>query len=303
MIIIRISEGLGNQMFQYAFARALSLRRGHELLLDTSYFNKYAEVEVNGQKVRREFGLAHFNIKGRLAGEEQIAELKSKQVQDPLWLRALRRITGTKRPYYREHAFREDISRFNPWLLHVRQDAYIEGYFTSEDFFRDHKDAIRQDFSFVNQPDATNRRWIEKMSRPNAVVVSLRRREFVGLGMFDVCTLDGYFYPAVEAMARKIENPEFYVFSDDNDWAAEHFRPMYPCHYMSHNYPDFYEDLRLMSHCPNHIIPNSTFSWWAAWLAERPGSQIIAPETWLNTTEVDYSHVIPARWEKLENGT
>src|SRR5581483_8329275 len=109
------------------------------------------------------------------------------------------------------------------------------------------------------------------------------------------------FYDACDLMREKVKNAVFYIFSDDNDWAKQNFSIQDEHYFVTHNYPDFYEDFRIVQNCRHHIIPNSTFSWWGAWLCDNKDKIVIAPEIWLNSKELDYSYFLPKEWLKVRN--
>ena len=110
-----------------------------------------------------------------------------------------------------------------------------------------------------------------------------------------------YYNDGLNAMSELLKNMQVFIFSDDNEYVTRNFKLPFEHEFVTHNFPDFYEDLRLMTHCKHHIIPNSTFSWWAAWLAQHEGKKIIAPKIWLNSDTIDYSTLIPEDWIKIEN--
>lgn len=291
MIIVRIFQGLGNQMFQYAFARALSLRNHVSFKLDTSYFDLYSE--------HRQYGLNRFNIIENLATNEEIYIIRNGIKTNRIHNYFFRRLLALK-PYYKQPYLLENLSHFDKNLLKINSDTYIEGYFTSELYFHDFAEQIRGDFSFKKEPDETNSRLICEMQKENSVCISIRRGDFVNNPMHDVCDL-GYYHGAVDLIKERVNNLSLYIFSDDMAWVQQHFRPDVTHRFITHNFPDFYEDFRLMQNCKHHIIPNSTFSWWAAWLCRNPNKIVIAPQRWLNTKDIDYSHYLPYSWTKIKN--
>jgi hypothetical protein len=101
-------------------------------------------------------------------------------------------------------------------------------------------------------------------------------------------------------LSETVTDPHFFIFSDDPAWAKEHLRLSHPVTHVTHNTAGKdYEDLRLMASCRHHIIANSSFSWWGAWLARDPEQIVIAPRRWLNQPEIDTTGATPARWIRL----
>lgn len=295
MIISRIFQGLGNQFFQYAFGRAMALRNGTRLKVDTSFYEN-AEVTQFGYTYKRNFEISRYNVKLEEATAHEIGVFKGKQMPS-----FLQRVEFKLFPAHRPQVIKEDLSVFSPELNKLRGNLFLDGYFTSEEFFKDHASVIRKEFTLKNSMNAENQQWAAQMQGCTSVCISLRLTDFLHNPLHNVCSLD-YYYNGLKEI-EKLVGPDMTVFiwSDDNDWTREHFKPPYTCHYMTHNYPDFHEDLRLMTYCKHHVIPNSTFSWWAAWLGEHEDQVVIAPERWLNSTEVEYGHVIPQRWHKIKN--
>jgi hypothetical protein len=292
-------------MFQYAFGRAAALRNGTEFKMDLSWFDKPRH---------RSYGLSRFNIVATAATGKEIAHLL---YRDRTAAGRRLRLLGQKlRPRYRRNFVREDLSRFDPNLLRVGPDAYVWGYFGSEDYFRDAAGTIRKELSVKGEASGANAEMIRRVEDCESVCLSVRRGDFVGNPLYDVCGPD-YFARAAEHVAARAAGAHVFVFCDDNAWARANLKLAMPHTFVTHNFPDFYEDLRLMTHCKHHVIPNSTFSWWAAWLADKPGKIVVAPGRWLNlealndqryadlveqwcpSGTMDLSHVYPEGWMTL----
>lgn len=291
MIIARIFQGLGNQMFQYAYVRALSLRNRVQFKLDITYF-----IDNSGH---RQYGLNRFNIRENIATPEEIYIIKNgikpNRIHNYFFRKGL-----LFKPYYKQPYVAEHLSRFDQNLLKINSDTYIEGYFTSEIYFKDFASQIREDFTFKSLPNEKNKEFINQMALENSVCLSIRRGDFVNNPLHDVCSLN-YYHDAVKCMMEKVENIRLYIFSDDINWVQQNFIPDAPHTFVVHNRPDFYEDFRLMQHCRHHIIPNSTFSWWAAWLGSCPEKIVVAPERWLNSSDIEYRHYLPDNWLRIKN--
>ena len=286
MIIVKLFQGFGNQMFQYAFARSLSLRYGKEVKFDLSWYTENSK--------HRAFVLDRLKVQYECATEKEIYDVKTCNGRNFFEYRwnLLRNICV---PYYRKSIIKESLETcFDKNLLKTNSNSYIEVYFASELYFNDYAEEIKKDFAFRYQPSEINHEKMQQMQQRNSVCLSIRRGDFLQHTIHNVCGLD-YFYRSIEYLSQKIADPYFYIFSDDNAWVEEHFKTDFPYEFVTHNYPDFIEDFRLMQACKHHIIPNSTFSWWAAWLAEQEDSIIIAPNKWLNTDSIDYSKVVPLR--------
>jgi hypothetical protein len=308
MVIVSVHHGIGNQMFQYAYARALSLRHGVTCKLDVSWCQLPSR--------HRDYGLDRFHIALAVASPGEVARVLYKD-RPAVVRRAL--LLGNKlRPNYRRNFVHEDLSRFDPKLLEVRGDAYVYGYFGTERYFSDAAKAVRSELTVKGPVSPANAEVIARMADCQSVCLSVRRGDFVGHPLYDVCGPD-YFERAADAVAARVPQPHFFVFSDDNAWVRANLGLKHPHTFVAHNYPDFYEDLRLMTHCRHYVIPNSTFSWWGAWLSRASAPVVVAPERWLNlealklpryaefvrewcsTGTIDLSDVYPRGWMTVAN--
>lgn len=273
MVIVKLYGGLGNQLFQYAAARALAIRNESLLKLDAS-----SGFERDFYK--RRYSLNHFNIPENFASPQEIAAAM----------------------HVREKHF-----HYDPGFCSLRGDVYLDGYWQSEKYFKPIEDTIRQELSVRRPLGRVNQRIADEMAATSSVCVHLRRLHGIsgsqvdvrGVNIHGAASLD-YYYRCIERLTQTIKDPHFFVFSDDPGWARENLRLPYPTMLIAHNGPDNdYEDLRLMSLCKHHIIANSTFSWWGAWLNPRKDKMVFVPERWFNESEHDTRDLIPESWVRI----
>ncbi len=289
MIITQLSGGLGNQMFQYAIGRRLSLLHGCKLKLDLTNYRLYPE---------RKFELSNFAVSYEVASVSDIALFK------PLGKRALimslpRRVLNPGR--YR--IYRERHYHFDPEVLNCGDDMYLEGNWQSYKYFNEIADIIRKDFSLKDPLDSQNADLMESISMSNAISVHFRRGDYVSdawardtLGVCD----SAYYKSAIDYIVRRVEGPAFYLFSDDPDWVLSHVKWEVPFHVVQHNSSaSGWLDMQLMSRCRHHIIANSTFSWWAAWLSPFADKLVLAPNLWFQSKDRDARDLIPSEWTRL----
>ncbi len=292
MVISNIIGGLGNQMFQYAAARALALRHGTSLRLDVSGFANYTLHQ--GFELQRVFDCA-------------IEEASAAEVRKTLGWQAspkVRRILS--RPGFSWLRRRELVVEpyFNYWpgFEAVPNDCYLIGYWQSEKYFAGHEATIREDFTFRRPLQARNEELAAAMRDTNSVSLHIRRGDYAKnpktLATHGLCSLD-YYGAAVKYIAERVASPTFFVFSDDISWAQENLKMVSPCEFIGHNQrADSYIDMQLMSACKHHISANSSFSWWGAWLNPNPQKIVVAPRGWFaNGTAVD--DLIPDGWIRL----
>lgn len=288
MIITHIYGGLGNQMFQYAVGRQLSLKLNVPLKFDISDFARYP---------LRKYELHHLNIIGDVASSAEVAQYKPhpSPLQRVLarWL-PLRKGAG----YVGETRF-----TFDPSIISLGDNHYLEGYWQSEKYFTNIADQIRQDFTPKGEPDGENARMLSDIKGQTAISVHVRRGDYVSnakTNQFHGTTPIEYYQQAANRIQASVKDPTFYVFSDDPTWVQENIKFQANTIYVTQNGGDrSYEDLRLMRHCQHHIIANSTFSWWGAWLGEHTGQIVVAPKEWFKTESQDDRDLVPGRWLRI----
>ncbi len=288
-----LNGGLGNQMFQYAAGRALALRRNAPLRLDISGFASY--------DLHRVFELHRiFACPAEIASASDVDRLLGWQSHS-----LLRRLMA--RPGFA--AFRRDTFAVEPhfhyWpgINEVPQDCLLAGYWQSEKYFQDQEKIIRADFTFGAPMSEKNEKIADRMAQGNAVGVHVRRGDFVSNPksnvIHGVCPPD-YYRAAIRYMAERIERPRFFVFSDDMAWVKAQLKLDSPWQAVEHNQgADGYNDMRLMGLCQHHIIANSSFSWWGAWLAVNPSKIVIAPKQWFQNAPHDISDLVPPGWIRM----
>ena len=288
MIIVALMGGIGNQMFQYSCGRALSLKKGADLLLDHGSFRS----AVAEGSTRRKYELDAFGI-GREASVSTMRLLPVRQ--------KLRRLL----PF--ECGF-EYVSEGNPYaadtIFPSRRSLYISGYFQSAKYFQDISDTIRHDFTFVkSKPEYTE--VIDYVRGiKDSVGVLVRRDDYISLGS-DVLLKQVYYLRAMNFMRSTIENPHFLIFTiGDTGWAKETFPARPDTEIIENDDPDLigFEKMRLLSLCKHNIIANSSFGWWSAWLNGNPEKVVVAPRCWVNDPGIDAMIArdrIPAGWHQV----
>ena len=292
MIIANIIGGLGNQMFQYATARALSKKLDQPLLLDTSDFDGY--------QLHNGFELDQiFDIAPKLASVSDLRNLLGWQAS-PIIRKA---ISKKKFLFLRKRELIvEPYFQFWDELENIPQDAYLLGYWQSEKYFKLIETTIRSDFSFKQKMSSKNQEIADEILKSNAVSIHIRRGDYLlnpaANKVHGLCSLE-YYNKAIQYIVERVKNPSFFVFSDDIDWAKTNLNISYPSVYVSHNQgAESFNDMRLMSLCNHNIIANSSFSWWGAWLNKNPKKFVVAPKRWFNAN-LDVSDLLPSEWSRI----
>lgn len=292
MIISQVIGGLGNQMFQYAAGRALSLRKSTPLALDVSGFENYGLH--HGFELQRVFSptceiASKADVRGVLGW------------QSPLIMRRI--VSRTPFAAFCSQRFIvEPHFQYWPGINNLPKDCYLLGYWQSEKYFADVASQIRADFIFKLPLDGLNVNVVENIGHVNAVSLHVRRGDYANnpktTATHGLCSMD-YYLSAIQHVVDRVENPHFFVFSDDIPWVKDNLKINFPCHYIGHNQGDeSYNDMRLMSLCKHHIIANSSFSWWGAWLNPSLEKIVVSPKRWF-AIEKDALDLIPQTWVRL----
>lgn len=280
MIISRLFGGLGNQLFQYATARALADARDTPLVLDT-------RLAPDGNHWA--YGLHHFNIRADIGQPTQLPPGKDQRLRYLLWR------NFSKNP----RMIREKTLAYRPKQFPPTGDLYLHGYFQSEAYFNAIESQLRRDLSFVSKPEGLNAKVLENIHTNPSVSVHLRRGDYVSNANNTHGTCDAAYYDrALDLIAEHTNSePVAFVFSDDPDWARDNMSLRFETVFVGHNgFDQAHEDLRLMSHCTHNVIANSTFSWWGAWLNSNAGKCVVAPTQWFNTPKLNNPDLIPKTW-------
>lgn len=282
MIIIRMTGGLGNQMFQYALYLKLC-SMGREVK-----FDDITEYELDNA---RPVMLWAFGLTYPRADQEEINKITDGFLNLPHRIR--RKLFGRKSLEYQEKN-----CNYDPQVLQ-RDPAYLTGYFQSEKYFMDVEEQVRRAFTFSEgiwkgQDEEIRRKmqnFLGQIQGCESVSVHVRRGDYLEKEEIygGICT-EAYYKSAIEYMQRERMESSFFLFSNDPEWVREWVN----ANYRGDNRfviiegtqeETGYLDLFLMSRCKNHIIANSSFSWWGAWLDENPRKRVIAPAKWANNQE------------------
>ncbi len=285
MLIVKMQGGLGNQLFQYAFAKGLEHRTGKSVFFDTS------EYDSNSF---RKFQLDAFCMEYKVASSRDVNAIKS----TGFFLRTL----GKAVPYFfKSQVFREKNLAYDPSCFEIKGNVYYDGYWQSEKYFQQVKDTLFQELKLKQ---IQNIRFIDlknEIERQNETVsLHFRRGDYVSdpnTNLFHgVCGLD-YYERSIRFISSKVGISRLYVFSDDLDWVRENFKSEIPITFVGEEVSDV-ESLLLMSFCNHQVVANSTFSWWGGWLSQNDGFKI-APQKWFSAKEKESSDIVPDSWVVL----
>ncbi len=276
MRLIKMTGGLGNQMFIYAFYLKMKQRFANTRidLSDMMHYHVHHGYEMN-----RVFALPQVEF-----------------CMNRTWKKVLEFL------FFKTILERKQKSLDAFWKPYAWPFIYFKGFYQSERFFSDIEQEVRKTFTF--DMSKASDRSVQMAARMdgdvNSVSLHVRRGDYLEPKHWEntgsVCQLP-YYRNAIAEIKSRLKNPVFYVFSDDLEWVKENL-PLDNAVYIDWNKGnDSWQDMMLMSHCRRHIICNSTFSWWGAWLDPHKDKTVIVPERWFRHTETPY--IYPEGWTKV----
>lgn len=292
-IIAQLQGGLGNQLFQYATARALAHERQIALLLDHSWFAKtYDDVTP------RELLLSSLNTKGALI-------VFKPQLKKPKLIRRVLQKLWPINPYiYSETS----PYQYDPRLLKASafksQSLYLMGYWQSYRYFESIKKILQTEIRPVASLDPHYQKYLALIKTTNSAMVHVRRGDYVHLE--SAAKVHGfiglkYYQQGMNILLENNPNIHFFVFSDDLDWAKQNLSHQDRVTFIEslENDDAVIQELELMTYCQHHLIANSSLSWWAAWLAKNEGNLVICPSNWTNDLAMNWNDLLPTHWHRI----
>jgi hypothetical protein len=294
MIISKLQGGLGNQMFQFAIAKSLSDYYKTGFRLDTNFLLERANRPAGF--VFRDYGLDILNLKVGRAEDKEIAPFLS----GPSFFTRVEKVLGFNLSEF--HYLAEPHYHYSSLPYSLTKNIYLDGYWQSEKYFERLSDQIRKDFSFKQPIAERSENLFKEIYNSESVCVNVRRGDFLQNDFHPVCDM-GYFSRAMSLISSKIENPHFFIFSDDKAWCHSCFTKSENITVVGEEHDGFKfgNKLQLMSWCRHFIIPNSSFAWWAAWLSSNPAKVVIAPQKWFNDPSWNTKDLILPGWTLLDN--
>lgn len=278
MIIVKLMGGMGNQMFQYALGRNLSLKYNLPLKIDLSFLNNR---NMGPNFVYRNYDLDLFNI------------------DEDFDLSSVGQVFTINEPHFQ---YSENLLNSISNLLYNKINILFDGYWQTPLYFKDFENKIREDFKFKNSVENAEDRIKEmmfKIKSSNSVMVNVRRTDYLNTNFHGVMGLD-YINKAKLIIDSKVENPHYFIFSDDIEWCKENI-DIENMTLVDHSYKGdrFGYYLQLMSLCKHFIIPNSSFAWWSAWLNTDDDKIVIAPKQWFTDSSIITNDLIPHNWLRI----
>ena len=291
MIVSKLSGGLGNQMFQYALGRCLATKNKTKLFLDVSSY------EVNDQVTHRNFALQDFFIEAEILKNP----ISIGSIGKPGLMHRLSEKFIPNYPYYKKQIILERGFNFDSNILKAPKNCTLIGYWQSEEYFKDIAIEIRTEFDFKPAVKTPLNAYGRNIDKSNSVSVHFRRGDYIKdietNQIHGLCELD-YYQRGIDLLSQRFSDLELFVFSDDIDWVKSNFKTTHKTYFIENNESPI-ADLYLMSLCKHHIIANSSFSWWGAWLCKYPEKVIVAPKKWFNLSTRNTNDILPSSWIRL----
>ncbi len=292
MIITLLKGGLGNQMFQYAVAKGC-LQNGENIYLDLSFVEKHNITTE--EFTARSFELDIFpNINAQIISKFSLNIYGGKsKISKKL-----------KKWHLIQHSLISQHSHEFVDLNLRKKITYLDGFFQSEKYFKHIRNELLHDFRFPHLGSKNELAEQKILASKNATAIHIRRGDYItnkAAAAYHGVLPISYYREALELLSQKLNIPtiEVFIFTNDIEWVKNNFKLSgSKLHFIEGNEgKDSWKDMALMTACKHHIIANSSFSWWGAWLASRQG-HVYAPNNWFSDIADTYSihDLIPEKW-------
>ena len=299
MIYINLKGGLGNQMFEYAFALSLAERTKDEICIDLSGISNVTH---------NIYSLNHFKI----GNVRKINKVKFNKLQQKVYdinnaiLYKVEQKFGSIGKYKMEKISQRLLNIFGIYMCcdgYIKtyktfsKVKYAEGYFQSSKYFKNIDSKIRKVFQVKTPILKKNEKLLQRINKTNSVCVHIRRGDYTKFTNHLVCTID-YYKKGMNIIKEKYKDAQFFIFSDDIEWVKNNISFDYKVNYVEGNNPN-YEELRLMYSCKHFVISNSSFSWWAQYLSKNNQKTVVAPSKWFNNPN-QITDIFEDSWIKVD---
>lgn len=275
MVVVTLMGGMGNQMFQYALGKSLSLKYNKPLKIDLSFLKRR---DMGPNFVYRDYDLDLFNV----YEDFEIGQINFTRLNEPSFQYS---------PNISDMIGKSTDTNF-----------LLNGYWQSPKYFEEFEEQIRKDFTFrdkVEYADYHIKDMLSQIKSSNSVLLNIRRTDYLNTNYHGVMGKE-YLDKGIEIIESKVENPHYFLFSDDIEWCKENIK-YDNMTIVDHSYKGdrFGYYLQLMKNCKHFVIPNSTFAWWAAWLSENPDKTVISPKQWFTDSNINTNDLIPDSWIRI----
>jgi hypothetical protein len=289
MIVMRLKGGLGNQLFQYALGRYLSISKNTSLQLDIA---SYKADTLRGYR------LDSFNISATASDRMVFFATDGRAKHLNKFIQAIRGLFSKPYQIIKEKGF-----SFDSEILNCSDKSYLDGFWQSENYFAPIAKILREDLSLKKPLQGEHLELAGHIQSTNSISIHVRRGDYVSnpttTAYHGVCSAEWY-QGAAKLIGGKVDKPTFFVFSDDYDWAKSNLKFDAPTTFINPS-PEGQEciDMHLMALCKHNVIANSSFSWWGAWLNRNPNKIVVAPKNWFVAGPKNTNDLIPSSWQRI----
>lgn len=301
MLISKLYGGMGNQMFQYAFGKAIATKLNVDLVLDTRLLN--SSKKRTPFYTIRSFDLDLFNIDVLTDNEINLNNIPKDFSKNERYLQYFKNLMGLDIHIDNYRLIKEDF--FNDSLITPNNKYILDGYWQKEDYFKSIKETIRADFTFKEAPSNQIQEIENYIRDRDSIAIQVRKTDYLSITInrliFEELTAD-YYRVALEQLKRKLKDPIILIFSDDNKWVEENlnFIKDEKILILDEWKGDRYQfSMYLMNRCKHHIISNSSFGWWGAYLSNYPENIVIAPKRWFKIQSKNKKVSTPNSWIRI----
>ena len=284
MIVSKLYGGLGNQMFQYAQGYVFTKRHNTIHKLDIS------SLENPNIYTKRQYALRIFAIDNSFVHPSRL-------------MNVINRLFHLNINPFLFKTIKEERTTFNSNIYNTTGNIYLDGYWQSYRYFSNYEIDIRNIFKFRTPLSSQTMQLAREIRNNHSISIHVRRGDYVvdkSTNTFHGTCPPNYYRRAIEHFVQQVQDPTFYIFSDDIDWVKKNISTKQNVVYVTHNQANnSWQDMYLMSKCKHNIIANSSFSWWGAWLNTNPNKIVIAPNTWFQDSSISTKDLIPKTWIRL----
>lgn len=296
--IVNVVGGLGSQMMAYGLSKALKqMAPTSRVICDFSAYHEFGGVEHNGPELNRVFGITEDRTPWPLSHVLHSSRIHYRAIRKALLYSSVLKIHSAE-----EKAYNYDETVF-------AQKGFVQYHqcWTSWLYLEPVKHELKKDFAFpaLSSSDKSNLALLESIRRAQSVALHVRLGDYRKSKILGGVVGSQYYRKAISVICREVRNPHFFVFYNEPS-AALHELGLndLPCDVVSCNEAaDSWKDMLLMSECKHHVIPNSSFSWWGAYLSKNIGQVVVAPRIWANPVSgIELRDMNLPSWTIVDNG-
>jgi len=296
MIVVKLMGGLGNQMFQYATARAIAYRNKTPLFLDITGFDTMADIDTP-----RQYDLDSFKITGKIADPAILAQVQPIGTAYKLHHKIIRRLKSGGKIWQ----VGEPSASYFDYMGRAPKNTYLIGWWQNEKYFSDIREVLLKEFQSAKPLTKYSQDIIKKIESSSvSISVHVRRGDYVEnkhASKFHGLTPLEYYRAAAKYFQGRFPDALCVVLSDDIAWCKQNLKLGKNIVFVEpqKDRKDF-EDLMVMSACDHNIVANSSFSWWGAWLNQNPGKLVVAPKLWFQDEKANSeTEIVSPSWIRL----